>query len=385
MRWILLLLLLAPVVHAFDLADTGLHGKNLDLYSDFLVYENAGNVFAYDLIKKKELFSAEGASPAIFADIIVFEQKVDGKKQISYSDIRKPDVSSTNISGSNPDVYSYTLVFSANEVNLGVDYSGDAELDDDIILKYNIEEKRLENLRTAGFNPVLTKEKAVFLSSEKSVKKGIDLNADGDLNDNIVRIFDLEARKTDSSLLPAEKVSADGDKAVFSSQGELVVLDLKSHKAAHLGIKGINPSISNDRIAFQSGDDILVYDLDKEFLAKVASGKEPVLFHDRLVFRDDKSRIYFFYEGDFDQDGLSDFEDNCPELEGEQPDSDFDGVGDGCEKVFKKSVPVVETEKPLPEESSRVWPWLLLAVVLLPFVVKYGYRYYKKCQKSFGF
>ena len=407
MRAWLVFLLLVPFVSGLVVESTGKAGSNPVIYGDVIVYERDGSIFAYDITEKTEKEIAKGAYPSLFGYTVAFENG----ETIWYADVDDGKVVNTNATGSHPNVFSSSIVFSTNEKDLGIDFSNDGDLSDDILRMYDIDKKEVSNLKVVGDFPVANQRALLFITEEKQIDT--DLNADGDKKDVILRVFD-ESRKANNIMIPAGDIAlAKSNNAVFVSDGKLVLFDAIQHKATEIGIKGNFPAIYDRLVLFERDGEIFGFSPETKRISKTGLvGSEPSVFENIVVFvspeselgdlnnngRDDEFIVRYAKEEDVDGDDVYDFTDNCPGvINVDQVDSDNDGSGDACDKDTKKSEEVkVETEsnESAKNESGQpvtvAWSWYyyLLIVLLLPvfyFVLKFGYRYYKKRQKSFGF
>jgi len=428
MRAWLVLLLIVPFVSALVMETAGVAGEHPVLYGDLIVYERSGTVYLYDLAEKAESEIGRGNSPFLFGYTVVFETKEadvdlndDGDVEdtvIQYGNVRDKTIFSTKAVGRHPNVFSDVIVFSTKESELGVDFSNDGDSDDDIVRMYDVKSGEVSNLKAVGDFPVMNKQALIFLTDEKQL--GTDLNADGDKLDVVLRVYDTVNHQVANTKIVAGRpvLVAKSNDAVFSSDGKLVVFDAVAHQGQLTGIEAVNPSIFGDVVVFERAGDLYGFSLKSKRSAKMnILGSQPSVFESTVVFvssekelgdlnnngRADEFVIRYAKEEDLDGDGVLDFVDNCPAVVNvDQVDSNNNGVGDGCDKETKLEEPVKEdkieektesnaTENAVSEssESSGIsWYWYFLIILLLPFaffVCKFGYRYYKKRQKSFGF
>lgn len=416
-----------PVVSALVVENAGVVGERPVIYGDIFVYERSGHIYAYDISEKMESEVALGSSPSLFGYTVAFETKEsdadlngDGDKDdyvIQYADVKDKIVTNLAAAGRHPAIFSRFIVFSTKESDLGVDFSNDGDLNDDIVRVYDFDSKVVSNLEAVGDFPVVNQRALIFVTEESQL--GADLNADGDKLDSILRVFDKESRKVANSKLPAERlVLAKSNNAVFSSDGKIVVFDAVSHKAVETGIRGNSPTIFDDAVIFERDGNLYGFSLDSKRIANLnVVGSQPSVFENTVVFvspekalgdlnnngKADELIIRYAGEEDVDGDGVFDFLDNCPAVMNvDQVDSDNDGFGDACDKETTKSESN-ESKKEAEAESNEsagnvsvessvqkgiAGYWYLLIILLLPvlyFAGKFGYIYYKKRQKSFGF
>ncbi len=409
--WLFALLLILPVSYALLVESTGKVGQNPVLYGDNVAYERDGSVYVYDFSRSEEREIAKGKNPSLFGFTVVFETGTDNGTMIRFANVQDKTITDTNSVGRNPYVFSDFIVFSTKESELGIDFSNDGDLDDDIIRQYDIDKKEVSNLKAVGDFPVINQRALLFLTEEKQID--VDLNADGDKDDVILRVFDKETRLVGNTKLSATRpVLSKSNKAVFVSDGKLVLFDAVEQNAVKTDIAGNSPTIFGDVVVFEHDGSLYGF---KENVARMnVLGMHPSLFEDTLVFvssekdlgdlndngRADEFVIRLAEEEDSDADDVSDFVDNCPAVVNvDQLDSNKDGVGDACEiKKVEKTEAKEPVEQPVsePADSSKdmqvaveekgvAWYWYLLIILLLPFICYYGYKYYKKRQKSFGF
>lgn len=420
MRAWLIFLLIVPFVSGLLVENTGVAGSNPVFYGEFIVYERSGFIYAYDINQHVESEIAKGKNPSLFGFKVVFETEEgdfdlndDGDKDdvvVQLGNVRDKNVKSLGVIGHHPYIYSDFVVFSTKESELGVDFSNDGDLDDDIVRMYDLDKKEVINLKTIGDFPAINHRALIFISDEKQVD--FDLNADGDKLDSILQVYDQENRQvSNTKIVGGRPILAKSKYAVFSN-GELVVFDAVEQKPLLTGIKASSPSIFNDVVIFERDGNLYGFSLDSKRYARMnVVGSQPSVFENMVAFvspeselgdlnnngRADELIVRYAKEEDADGDDVYDFVDNCPAvINVDQVDSDNDGVGDACEKEGK-IVAKEADEKPVEqsnessvasEEKALPWYYYLLIVLLLPFgyfVCKFGYRYYKKRRKSFGF
>jgi len=423
MRLVLFALLLSiPFAYSLVVESTNSAGLHPALYGDAIAFEQDGKIFVYDLSKKELREISKGSNPSLFAFTVAFETKEDeedlnsdGDKDdtvIQFANIRDKKITSTNAAGHHPHAFSSFITFSTKESELGIDFSNDGDMVDDIIRQYDIDKKETANLKAVGDFPVLNQHALLFLTEEKQVDA--DLNADGDKSDSILRVLDQDSRKVSNTKIPAESLMlAKSGNAVFVSDGEIIIFDSVEQKSKGTKQRGNSPSLFDDVVIFERDGKLFGYALKSESIANLnVVGSNPSLFENIVAFVSsekevgdlngnnvvEESIVRFAREEDIDGDDAYDFVDNCAAIINEdQEDSSNNGVGDACET--KKESPKPEsksessepqvaqnaTETPVSESKGIAWYWYLLAIVLLPFVAYYGYKYYKKRQKSFGF
>ncbi|MBI4146925.1 hypothetical protein HY489_06345 [Candidatus Woesearchaeota archaeon] len=405
MLW-LVLLLLASSVSGLFVEPVVIKGDHPSLYGDVVVFEREGNVGYYDLSKREEGGLGPGSNPSIFGFTVAFENGGN----VEVLSLRDKNVKIVG-AGRNPFVFSEFVVFSTLEQELGVDFSNDGDLDDDILRLYDLKTQELANLKAVGDFPVLGQRHIAFLTEEEQV--GVDLNADGDKADKVVRILDRESRQVSNARVAAKdrlSLSKQGVIA-FSADGKIALLDVKSQSLRLTNFSGSNPSI-NEGVVFERGDQLFGLSENNSVAKLGITGSNPSLFGRMLVFvssegdvgdlNEDGSLdrvIRFVQEEDSDGDDFSDFVDNCPNLPGSWPDLDADGLGDGCDEDVVK---VEQSESRLEaqqdnetvvsnvaEDSGVAWYWYVLIIVFLvvvsPYVWRACWKYHRKRRKGFGF
>jgi hypothetical protein len=416
---LLAILLALPFSFALIVENTGMQGGRPVLYGEIIVYERDGFVHVYDLNRKENAELARGTSPFIFGFTVVFETveadadlNGDGDTDdtvIQYANVRDKNVVSTNAVGRHPSVFADVIIFSTKESELGIDFTNDGDEEDDIVRLYDIKAKELINTKAAGDYPALNQKFAVFTTEEGKV--GVDLNADGDVVDRVLRIYNREDRGvTNVPVVASRPLLSKDNNAVFVSDGMVKILDARSAKVYDTGQEGSSPSISGDVVLFTRNGYLYGWNLESKSVGKMEVVAEEVsVFENRAAFSSPEKNIgdlngdkdmddlviRFATSEDVDGDDVVDFLDNCESVINEdQEDSDRDGVGDACEKPEKKKAALSEPEQTatsqnvseVPVERQGIpWYWYVVVVVLLPFVLYYGYKYYKKRQKSFGF
>ena len=409
-----------PLSYSLIVENTGQAGQNPVIYGDAIAYENDGSIYVYDISRKENKLISSGSNPALFGFIVAFETKEsdadlndDGDNAdtvIQFADVRDGKTTSTKAVGRNPSVFSDFIIFSTKESELGIDFSNDADTEDDLIRQYDLETKEIINLKSVGDFPVFNQHSLVFITQESQIN--VDLNADGEKADQILRVYDRDKRNVDNTKFAGEQVAIGKlGNAVFVYNGQLALLDPKSLKIEQLGQSGNSPSLYNDVVIFEREGYLYGLSLENSKFAKTnILGVQPSLFENTVAFvssekdlgdlnsngKSDELIIRYAFEEDADDDDISDFLDNCPAFSEVQNDGDDDGIGDACDtdkskksesKEDSKSSEILQNESSqiAPERQGIHWVWYLVVILLLPFAIYYGYKYYKKRKKSFGF
>jgi len=421
MRLVMMFLLLAPLAIALAVEPTGTAGANPVVYGEFAVYEQDGSIVAFNLLQRTESVLGMGKNPSMFGFQVAYEVQekdrdlnADGDLKdtiIHVANVRDGKVTNTKVAGTNPYIFADRIVFATSEAELGVDFSNDGDLADMIIRRYDLETGEVENLKAVGDFPVMNQDALLFVTVERQI--GVDLNADGDEADVILRVFDDESRQVANTKVVASRPRLNKQgKVVFSSEGEIVVFDARSQKFTKTGERGRDPSIHDDVVVFERDGGLFGLSLTSLQVSNLElRGRLPALFDNKLVFVSPESEIgevnkngkleevvRFARAEDRDEDGISDFVDNCPATANEdQKDTDGDGRGDKCDKERKEEPalklksnvskePVTNATAAEAQEQGLSWVWLLvLAAVGIPFLLWWGPKYYRKKKKSFGF
>src|SRR3990172_6356564 len=259
--WIIALLLVLPFSVALIVESTGMQGSHPMLYGGIVVYERDGFIHVYDLARNEDTELSQGFSLAIFGFTVVFETKesdndLNGDKDeddtvIQFANVRDKKVVSTNAVGRHPSVFADMIIFSTKESELGIDFTNDDDVDDDIVRMYDIGTGEITNTKAVGDYPALNQKFAVFVTEEKQLDT--DLNADGDKADEIARVYDREDRGVTNIPVSAGRPLLSKDSmAVFVSDGKIKVLDARERKVFDTELKGSSPSISGDVILFSN-------------------------------------------------------------------------------------------------------------------------------------
>src|SRR3989344_2389512 len=306
---------------SFALESTNFAGEHPVIYGSFIAYENNNSIYLYDVQSHKNTFVARGAHPSIFG---------------------------------------YTLVFDVQAVD---DY------------------------------PVATKNSIAFLTKEE--QQGFDLTADDDKADTVLRVLDIQTRGVDNTRILATPLLLSNGTAVFSTD-KIYIFDMKEQKVRGLPVNGNHPGVYEDKVVFERDGNLYAYDLETLQAAPLdIKGVEPVLFEGTIAFSSSESVL-----GDLNGNGV---EESIIRYSIEDfdhlPYEDCDSAGDSCaglnakpRKAKEKKSDVVSGEEiTTPAEREPTYPWyyyalgILIAIVILPPLSYYGYKYYKKRQKSFGF
>jgi len=432
MRWMFVLLLLLPVSYALVVESSGSVGQNPVIYGDVIAYAREGSIYVYDAVSKQENFVAIGSDPFEFGFIVVFETPEKGvdlngdgdfdDEVIQFADVRDRKVVNTHVAGRHPSLFSDLIVFASPWEEVPNGNVSDAGVYDkgSVIVQFDRRKNETKVFGASGDFPVMTANAIVFLQDEN--KAGSDLDADQDRLDQVVSVLDRTSGKVSNTHFASmSKLSLSRGLVVFSD-GLVKAMDVKSETLKDTKLEGSDPALFGDVVIYENDGELFGYALNSGARAKLqVKGVHPSIFEKKIAFvtseqvlgdlnGDGKANavvMRFARDNDADRDNISDFIDNCPDVQGLQPDHDRDGVGDACDKdsppideevheAPREGNVLVETNETGSQESGAIekgshvaWYWYVLGAFILiavaPFAFKVGVRYYRRRRKSFGF
>ncbi len=412
----LFLVIPATTAEAMTTLETDISGINPTLYGDILVFEQDNEIKIFNIKTDEIKTISKGNNPSLFANKIVFQTQEnqinedlnDDKDKldtiIQYYDIKEEIVYNLGLLGENPTIYFNKISFSVNEKDFDINLNNDQDKEDDIILFYDLETKKLANTNAVGNYPSTGPEFIIFETQEKQY--GSDLNKDGDKEDTVIRTYQFETGGVENSYQAGKKPQNDEDFAVFTSSGKIIIYNAKSGEIIKTNLKGENPVKHKNIIVYNDAGKFYTYNLETETCAKTEiDGRQPSLFDFTLAFVDDKIKI--LKSEDLDNDKVPDIIDNCKETSDKnQTDIDNDCIGDICDakidisKTEKLSVDtsglgnVQENQKiqePKQGEKSKsntktMFIYVLIALALILFLIYYFRpKQRQKRKKGFGF
>ena len=421
---LVLLLIITPTIQALEIINTNQAGENPKIYGDIIVFEQNNEIKTYNIRNEQTKTIAKGNNPAIFANKIVFqtsEKQVNedlnnnGQKTdtiIQYYDLKNDKIINTELAGENPTIYSNKIAFSVNEEKEKIKLNNDEDKEDDIIMFYNIETKKLTNTKAAGNYPSTGPEYIIFETQEK--QQEYDLNGDKDKEDTIIRTYQYSTGGIENTFLIGSRPQNDKGVAVFSSNNEIIIYNADSGEQTKTGLKGQNPAKYKNIITYTNKGKLYTYNLKTKTCASLdIFGEKPAIFESTIVFTTPEQKtgdlnnngkqeniIRMLKSEDIDKDGVPDIIDNCMEVPNkEQTDTDKDCIGDVCDKEAPKPIRQEEKEKKIITQEKKekektktratkapIITIIILLITTAIFLIRYfSPRQRRKRKKSFGF
>lgn len=125
--------------------------------------------------------------------------------------------------GWSPSVYNTIIAFNTYEPQIGVDLNGDKDLDDIVIRYYDIPTETVINTGAVGAHPCVYEDIIVFATSEHLIG---DLNGDGDTADTVIRYYNMSADTVTNTGVAGILPSIYGNLIAFTTAEWWIGLDL---------------------------------------------------------------------------------------------------------------------------------------------------------------
>ncbi len=446
--YLTLLVILSTLASALTIHNTKTPGENPAIYGSIIAFEthedhakqdlnedgDTGDIIIQYYDTEKETIvntKTTGRKPSVFAYYIVFEtnEQEEGKdlnndndkedKILQYYNVHEQKTINTKIEAQDPYLYQYLITFSTPEKALNVDYNNDGDTEDSMIRYYDLKKQELVTTKQIGMLPSTNGRRILFITNEEQVK--IDLNDDGDTDDNIFQVYSLEKKEIFSSgQLGIKNTMNKNELAAYVQYGTINFYDAGANAITKTGIMADNCKIKNSFVLYDKEDIIYTYNTETETKAQTdIYGQKADMFENTIAFQTREEQlgdlnndgdqkdiiIRYAVSTDEDEDDVIDVLDNCPvNANINQADIDKDGIGDECdskddrakeeiaitEVVAEDSEQTQEKEQettPVEQKSSfGVWFGIImiLLIVLIAAILLIP-RYYRKKKKSFGF
>lgn len=233
-----------------------------------------------------------GGFPDINGNIIafhVFERWVDRDLNgdgdvedmvIQFYDLETDTLTNTGIEGARASISGDLIAFHTFEFLSKQDFNGDGDADDVLIRLYNVRTAELIDPHLLGKYPILVDQQLAFETNEAALAQ--DFNQDGDLLDNVVRLYDLRSKTFEPTIFMGTFPEFDGKLLVYSTlesqinedltgDGDLndsviQLYDLTSKTHIQTGIAGTSPSLYRDKIVFYTHESWVNQDLNGDNL-----------------------------------------------------------------------------------------------------------------------
>jgi hypothetical protein len=171
--------------------ETGLIGSHPTVYEDRIVFVSQGTIRVFDVNRKTAVdtgvpsFPYFAEAPVFYGDIVAFQMG----KTIQYYDLRTGTVTDTGAVGTHPVIFGDRIAFVTSEAAVGSDLNGDGDVQDSVVRYYELASRVLRNTGAVGSFPAICGDRIVFSTPEESVN--VDLNGDGLIWGDVIRYYDL--------------------------------------------------------------------------------------------------------------------------------------------------------------------------------------------------
>ncbi len=284
LKYVILFLIIISPVLALQITNTGVPALDFTAYGDFIAYETDEGISIYNSKIKESEFIAKGKNPSIYGFIVAFHSsEKDINKDVNsdgdfddpivrYFDLSEKELVDTDFIGANPSVYGNKIVFDVFEKDVGIDLNKDGDSEDHVIHVFDIETKTINNTKVIGMNAFNGLGVAAFETDEKEY--GSDLDGDSIISDKIIRLLYLDDLSVVNTAIPG--------KDPYLYKDEVLVF------TANEAINRQDVNEDNDY------DDLFPVILRLPNLDKVELGLEgafPSVFKDIIVFADENKLV----------------------------------------------------------------------------------------------
>ncbi|MBN1645297.1 thrombospondin type 3 repeat-containing protein [Candidatus Woesearchaeota archaeon] len=324
---IVVMFLFCTCANALILHNTETPGENPSIYGSLIAFEthedNAGKdlnedgdtgdrVIQYYDIEKQTTISTKttGKNPQVFAYYIIFETSEkeekkdlndDGDKEdlvLQYYNVHEQKTVNTEIEAQDPYLYQYIIVFSTPEKSLKTDYNNDGDMDDNVIRYYDLKTQELTETEQIGKTPSTNGKIILFVTSEKEVK--IDLNDDADQDDEIFQVYSLETKTAFSTKeLGAKSYMNKQGLAAYLKGNSIVFYDAGGNGKQQIELISDNIKFKENLILYDYDHKINSYNIETQTKALTEIyGQKTDLFENIIAFQTDEEN-----SGDLNKDG----------------------------------------------------------------------------------
>ena len=234
-------------------------GKDLNADGD----KNDTVIIYYSIQDKKIIDSAAvGRNPSMTKDAIIFstpeaetgtDYNQDGDKEdnvIRYYIITTKEIINTKQAGINPSASKEHAIFEASEKELKEDLNKDKDMDDAVLRYYSFSTNKTSSIIAFGQMPSISKENiAAFTVLEEFTD---DLNGDLDIEDEILMYYDIPSQKLVNTKVEGSGPRITGKKIAFTANNKIVFYDIEKSAFAQAEAYGKDPVIYDDKVAFST-------------------------------------------------------------------------------------------------------------------------------------
>jgi hypothetical protein len=320
-------LLLSTCAGAANVFNTGVPGKNPSIYGSIIAFETHEDYAGKDLngdgdtgdnviqfynteTQKTTSTKTTGMNPAVFANNIVFQTAEaeehkdlndDGDEEdiaIQYYSLHDEQAINAKIEGQDTCLYQYLIVFSTPETSMSIDYNNDGDLDDSIIRTYDLLKQELANTKQAGRYPSTNGRRILFSANERETKT--DLNNDGDESDELFQVFSLETKTTiPTNLRGTISTMNKNGLTAFIQGNKLNIYDIEGDIHTETGLTAENCRIKESLALCDENNKIKTYSLGaKTPTLDDILGEKADMFENTIAFQTREE-----YSGDLNGDG----------------------------------------------------------------------------------
>jgi len=186
----------SSVIRYYDITtgsvgDIGIPGRAPSVHKNIIAFVSEGTIHYYDLSTRTlKDTGLRGFFPSVYGDWIAFSLRSSGPfYTIGLYNLRSGTVTDTGVVGQNPSLYGDKIAFETWESDVQEDLNGDGDMNDRVIRYYDVTTQTVTNTGAVGQFPALYGSRIAFTTAESDV--GQDLNSDGKILGNVIRYYDL--------------------------------------------------------------------------------------------------------------------------------------------------------------------------------------------------
>jgi hypothetical protein len=186
----------SSVIRYYDITtgsvgNIGIPGRAPSVHKNIIAFVSEGTIHYYDLSTRTlKDTGLRGFFPSVYGDWIAFSLRSSGPfYTIGLYNLRSGTVTNTGVVGQNPSLYGDKIAFETWEYDVQEDLNGDGDMNDRVIRYYDVTTQTVTNTGAVGQFPALYGSRIAFTTAESDV--GQDLNSDGKILGNVIRYYDL--------------------------------------------------------------------------------------------------------------------------------------------------------------------------------------------------